>query len=570
MKHNPRSGHTARAKTAAADTGVLATVLFTAGIFLAGLANAASKFIIKQYVLDPGRLTALPFLSTLLFCVNLSLYLFLLVFWIRSVGQRLLPSRSRGYLIAAACCAVTMLVQRSVKYRLIDASDLDLARFVWYSYYIPMVLLPTLFLMTCISIERKNNPRRFDERLLLIPSSVLTLLFLTNDLHYLAFRPNGDTVMTGANASYFNNVVFYLYYVYYGVTVVAGLTLLVRANRRLHSFKKTALPFSFLLIMLALALIDKALNWVRLPSMFTAPEIVSFCMIGMFESCVRNRLIPYNENYAGFFSAMRFPIVITQRDLRVAYRSAEPVFADGEQLRASLEKPVYLNGDVRLTGRTVTAGCAFYTEDESELHRMNERLLEANELIASENDLIRAENELKARQAAVDSRNVIYARIAQVMLPYHRRALQMLDGLSPDAKDLKERIARLNLLGAYIKRGTNLLLAGEGGAIPLRELLQAAEESAFYLGYCGVQASAAADGGGEIARDTALRLYTSFQTVIEALLGSAARIHITVSGALIRLTADCAQPPPPALPAQIRISDGLYYFIITDREGDAA
>ena len=179
----------------------IATALFVLGILLAGLANAMSKYMIQQYAADPEKLTALPFLSTLLFCTNLSVYLFLLVFWIRSVQQRLLPSRSRSYLITAACCAIVMLILRSTKYRLIDQWDLDLARYIWYLYYLPMILLPTLFLMTCINIERQNKPKRFDERWLLIPASVLILLFLTNDLHYLAFRPNGDTVMTGANAS---------------------------------------------------------------------------------------------------------------------------------------------------------------------------------------------------------------------------------------------------------------------------------------------------------------------------------------------------------------------------------
>ena len=548
----------------------LATVIFVIGIFIAGLSNAMSKYIIQQYALDPGRLTALPFLSTLLFCMNLSVYLFLLVFWIRSVQRRLLPSPSRKYLLTAASCAIAMLILRSIKYRLIDVGDLDLTRYVWYAYYVPMILLPTLFLMTCITIERKSKPKRFDERLLLIPASVLILLFLTNDLHYLAFRPNGDTVMTGANASYFNNTVFYLYYAYYGVTIAIGLILLVRANRRLHSFKKTALPFAFLLIMLALALIDKTLNWIRLPSMFTAPEIVSFCMIGMFESCVRNRLIPYNENYAGFFSSMRFPIIITEKDLSVAHHTAEPVSADAAQLKRALIKPVYTDEDTLLTGKSVTAGYAFYTEDESELHRMNEKLIEANELIASENDLIQAENDLRARQAAVDSRNIIYARIAQVMLPYHRRALRMISEIHPGSEDFAKKTARLNLLNAYIKRGTNLLLAGEGDEIPLHELQQAAEESALYLGYCGVQASVAADGDDMIARDTALRLYTSLQKVIESILDSVARIHIAVSGSQIRVNADCAQPPTPQLPAKIIESDGLYYFIITDKGGGAS
>ena len=550
------------------DKTRLATVLFAAGILLAGTANAASRFLLGQYNADPAGLTAVPFLSTLLFCANLALYLFGLVFWMRSVGLRLLPSRSRSYLIAAAGCAISMLVLRSVKYRLIDPGGQDLSRYLWYAYYVPMILLPTLFLMTCVNIERRNKDRQWDERMLLVPAAALILLFLTNDLHYLAFRPAGDMVMTDADDSYRNAAVFYLYAAYFAGTVAAGLILLTRATRRLRSFRKTMLPFAFLLVMPVLTVIDKTLIWIRLPSMFSTPEVVSFCMIGLFESCVRNRLIPYNENYAGFFSAMRFPIIITQKDLSVAYRSAEPVSADARALRAALKEPVYPDEDTLLTGKPVTAGYAFYTEDVSELHRMNEKLAEANDLIASENDLIQAENDLSARRAAVDSRNVIYARIAQAMLPYHRKALGMLDEIRPGNADFNESIAKLNLLNAFIKRGTNLMLAGEGEEIPLRELRQAAEESALYLGFFGVRASVASDGDAFIDRDAALRLYTRFQAVIEAISESATRLHIAVSAAGIRLNADCSRTPPETVPAEIRKSDGLYYFIITDTQGE--
>ena len=244
------------------------------------------------------------------------------------------------------------------------------------------------------------------------------------------------------------------------MTIIVGLILLVRANRRFGELKKILLPFVFLLTMLALVLIDKTLIWVWLPSMFTAPEIVSFGMVGIFESCVRNRLIPYNENYGGFFAQMRFPALITDRELHAAHCSAEPVNASAQQLRSAPDKPVYIDADTKLTGRSIAGGCAFYTEDESELHRMNERLTEANELIAER------------------------------MLPYHRRALAMLDEMQPDAPDFRERVARLNLLNAYIKRGTNLLLTGEGEELSLGEKMLFAGRSRSSLKSFGIVAAA--------------------------------------------------------------------------------
>lgn len=547
----------------------LATVLFVVGILLAGCAHALAKLCTIWFMDTPDTPVVLPFFSTLMFCLNLGIYITLLVFWIQSLFQRLLPSRERSYLICAAVCMAVMLVLRSVKYRLVDEQNDLLLRYLWYLYYIPMLLMPTLFLMTCLRIEGKNREKRFDNRWLLLPAAVLAVLFLTNDLHHLAFAPVPEYPMNGAYKTYTNQILLYVYYGYYVVTIGLGLFLLTKANSRFHSFQKAAKPFLFLLVMLGLTLIDKALTLACIPSMFLVPEIVSFGMIGVFESCIRNRLIPYNENYAGFFGKMRFPAMITDRGFSPAYRSAQGVSASAEQLTGALSEPVYTDEDTKLSAREVTAGYAFYTEDESELHRLNEKLRDANELIEGENDLIQAENELKAKQAQVDSRNLIYARIAEKMLPYHRLALHMIDGMKSDDPDFDRQLARLNLLNAYIKRGTNLLLAEEGNDyISVNELNRALDELSLYLNYLGIQTNIKTVGE-TISRTAALALFTAVYELVSALNDQTAMLHIVIDGASLRVTSDGA--PSCALPEPITMkeSGGLFFYSYTVREGGA-
>ena len=48
---------------------------------------------------------------------------------------------------------------------------------------------------------------------------------------------------------------------------------------------------------------------------YEVPEILIFCMLGVFEACIRSRLMPRNENYAAFFSAMKIPAMITNAAL---------------------------------------------------------------------------------------------------------------------------------------------------------------------------------------------------------------------------------------------------------------
>ena len=119
--------------------------------------------------------------------------------------------------------------------------------------------------------------------------------------------------------------------------------------------------------------------------MYNSPEINLFGMLGVLEVCIRYHLIPHNANYADFFEAFRMPALATDRGFRPVYRSGEELAADTDRLRAALASPVYLNPDLKLSGRPVRGGYAFWAEDESGVHRAQERLAEANELIESEN-----------------------------------------------------------------------------------------------------------------------------------------------------------------------------------------
>ena len=126
-------------------------------------------------------------LVTLVFCLVFLIYSALLLSWIVSVYARLLPSKARAYLIAMALLMLLYLCLRVVRYRIVVSAAA--LRLTWYAYYVPMVLIPVLFLMVCIQIERGEKRAAWDERLLLIPAVLLAVLVVTNDLHHLIFVP---------------------------------------------------------------------------------------------------------------------------------------------------------------------------------------------------------------------------------------------------------------------------------------------------------------------------------------------------------------------------------------------
>ena len=49
--------------------------------------------------------------------------------------------------------------------------------------------------------------------------------------------------------------------------------------------------------------------------------------MGFFEVCIRNRMIPYNENYTEFFSGLGLPVLITDEALTPVYETDIPINA---------------------------------------------------------------------------------------------------------------------------------------------------------------------------------------------------------------------------------------------------
>ena len=74
-----------------------------------------------------------------------------ILIWGGQLKRRLLQPHVRKYLIVTAGMMLFWMVLRTVKYEFLPKGHIT-ARYVWYFYYIPMILVPLLF------IFRKESP----------------------------------------------------------------------------------------------------------------------------------------------------------------------------------------------------------------------------------------------------------------------------------------------------------------------------------------------------------------------------------------------------------------------------
>lgn len=533
------------------------TCLFIVFLLLAGVANVLSR-------------SSIALLESVMTVVNYLILTGLLLYWIQSVRVRLLPSRARTWTVSAGLMMLFYQLLRIFRYRF--AVDVPVHRYAVYLYFVPMTAAPALFLMTCLCICRRNTQQHGREALLLIPTGLLCLLSVTNDLHGLVYAPKIDLSVFMVDAgTYRHGPVFFLIYGWMGLSLLAGLVLLFRQTGRVSGAALREFLGVLIIWITLITIFDLWIDGTNRPRMYNMPEIHTFSLLAVFEVCIRNRLIPGNVDYPGFFHALCLPVLITDRAFHPVYHSGAGLNADEGLLRAALSASVQLTPDLKLSGGKIRGGYAFWTEDETAVHQAQERLAEANEFIESENSLIQAETEQRERNAWLQSRHRIYHEIAEILYPVQRRIEELLGRMEPGTASFREDLARVSVLNAYVKRKTNLLLlASEEDTLPVRDLMLALKESGNYLTLAGLRTDTQQTEEGTLSADRLIAIYDAFESIAEQLIGSASSLMISVGQGGITLATDAAQAPDVTgfpLPVRVRVEEGILFMDLPSRKG---
>ena len=504
------------------------TYLFLAFLLLGGVVN----------IIATGNNA---FKDTLLFCLQYLIYSGLLIFWIVTVVRRLLPSRTRNYIVTSAFFMLFFFVLRTIRFRILI--DLDLYRYGWYLYYMPMLMIATFFLMACLRLGSGTSKRQFNEKLLLIPSGLLILSILTNDLHHLAFDPHpGVAAFYGEPGTYSHGVLFYAVYAWIILMVFLGILYLFLLSRRLGNWKKILMPLLFLLLMPILVKVQELLQFAGIPQLYGFSEIVIFCLLGIFESLIRSKLIPYNENYEDFFKNLSVRAVVTDQDLVPAFETAAPVTASSDQLRLSLQSSVMLDKDTRLSGARIHAGYVFSLQDESRIRELNEELRNANEILSMENELAERSRELDLERTGIEERSNLYVNAAKAVYPTQLKISELLRRTVPEDPGFRKNVAHILIYESFVKRKANFVMLGaERDTVTCSELSAAIRESLFYLCYLGIETTLDAKAVRDFPWSEALGIYEAFCSILECLLDRTAEIWVRLSDHELIMMADTDQ-----------------------------
>ena len=455
------------------------------------------------------------------------IYVFLFSVWCYSLWIRIVQTQARRYLLAISVLMVLWILLRSIKYSI---ENTDVERWLWYFYYFPMLFIPMLSVFVSRSLGKGEDFRlpRWT-KILYVPTLLLLLLVLTNDLHQQVFSfPSG--VLSDREYRYEGGYFFVMGW----EALCAGFAFLSMAkNCRIPRSRRIRwLPLVPLALSLAYACAYvKKVYWVWV---LAGDMTVSQCLIfaSILECCIQCGLIQSNLGYDELFEATSLPVQITDQAfcsqyVSVAMRGALPP----NELRQMRVDTIHLADDTLLKRHKLRSGWVFWKEDISALNQIRKELELTGDELRDTGDVLAAENAQHARWLKLTEENRLY----DMMEAQTARQIAMLRDLlaelrkTEDPDRARHLLGQVIIIGTYIKRRSNLIFVGvQRGAISVQELRLCLNESSENISVYGADCKAIVKGEGQLTVEQATQVYGLFEAVVETELESLRALLVSI------------------------------------------
>ena len=465
----------------------------------------------------------------------------LTVAWCMSIRRRILNTSIRKMLLTVGGLLLFWQIVRIIKFDYVIVTE-PIGRYCWYSYYIPMVLVPLIGVFVVDHIgkpEGYHSPRWM--KYLFIPAFFLIAVVMTNDLHQLVFTFHDGFELYNSDYGYGFMYIFEM--AWFVVLAMLFAVMLLFKSRVPGSKNFQRLPLFITLFAI--------LFWAGYTAKLYVGDLTAVdCLfiIMLLEGAIQSGLIPSNMNYVGLFRQSTIAAQIVDKKYGVHYASSNAEPLDANVLEQAKQGPVSLGHSI-LHGQEINGGYIFWQDDVKAIHALAEHLKETNDALGESNELLQAEVALKERRLQAEEKARLYDRIARDIAPQLNKADEMLEQSRLHPEMAKEMLSQLCVISAYIKRRANLLLLGEEkAAASARELESCLRESLDNLRLCGVITYLDCHCDGQSAVKQMTAVYDLFEQVVEHLLGQLSAMVVTVhcaQGSIrMRIQAGCKDTNP--------------------------
>lgn len=458
----------------------------------------------------------IPFHYTFFSLLRSLLYIGLYIGWGISVSKRVIQKPVQYYLLSIAGLMVFWFIVRTIKYLFSYTPEME--RHLWYCYYISMLMIPLMALLVAILLGKPANaslPKW--AKLLYIPTLLCLFLVLTNDWHQMVFAFPAGSIWTDKNNSYELG-----YYVVLGWEVLCALVaFLVMVVKSRHSQRKKYLPVLLLLVSIVYALIyASGVEWMQMIGGDIA-AVQCLLVTAILESCIQCGLIPTNTGYEELFEVGTMGAQITDMQYRPHYSSSNAMQLSEDTMRAAEDGSIALDKNILLKSSPIRGGHVLWQEDITDITLLLERLEENRKTIEDSNFLEEENYKTKVKINTLREKNRLYDRLQKQTI----RQVDFLDSLlnqyetESNPEIARGLLAKIGVIGAYIKRRGNLLFINEKSEVTdTVELIACLEESFLNLKLMGIDCALDIPTHRTIPVKDAAGIYDFFEEVIEKAL----------------------------------------------------
>lgn len=469
--------------------------------------------------------------------VRAALYIFLFALWGYSIDRRIIQKQVLHYLRWTDALMLFWLIIRTLKYEVV--TDLTVARYIWYLYYLPMLFIPMLGVYIAISLGKPEQYRLSGKtQLLIIIPTLLFLSVITNDLHQKVFAFKSGIPGIPDNSSYYHNVLYFFCLAWMVGCMIFTIVYIFKKSRVSNVGKRRIMPFVFC----CLIILYGVLYLIGIPQIrFIFGDMnVMNCLIyaAIYESCIHCRMIPSNTGYVELFEATTLASCIADKNGQIVLRSR----AAGEDMVCPEKGKKILRPDgMRISSSPVKGGFVVWADNIQPLLELRTWLNENKVEIEKNKKKLQQAYQVQKQLYELTEKNHIYEKLERIYKKQTDRIQELLilcENSEPST--MREYMKEILLIGTYIKRSANLLfLSEEYEVLPQQELRLTVDEAVRAVTACGTECGVIYRTTKPMRSAEVVRLFELLHIVSEKTVGELQSLFISVSDEEMNLSVEC-------------------------------
>lgn len=469
--------------------------------------------------------------------IRATLYLLLFALWGYSLDRRIIQTQALHCMRLTAALMLVWLILRTLKYEVV--TDITVARYIWYLYYLPMLFIPLFGVYIALSLG-KSEEYRLTGRIVALAAipAILFSLVITNDLHQQMFAFDSGIPGRPDNYSYHHR---YLYFICLGWMVacmIFSLTCLLKKSRIKNGGKKPLMPFIIGCITILYGILYltgmSAVRW------WFGDMNVMLCLLyaAIYESCIRCRMIQSNTGYVELFEATTLAAVIMDRSGNAVIRSRA---ADEDMICPQDGTQIIRPDGTRISSAPINGGYVVWKDNVRPLTELRAQLSENKAQIRNNKEKLQEAYLIQKKLHELTEKRRIYDKLDLMYGDQINRIGQLLKQCeNTETDEVHNILKRILLLGTYIKRSANLyFLSLEHEQLSQQDIRLTVDEAVRVMNVCGTECSVVYYMTKPMHSEEATRLFNLLKTVVETAVDGLDSMFICLSDDEMDLSVEC-------------------------------